>query len=316
MTPLVISVFSFICLVLLSLVAVGAVLLRRSGQVWRSRIERAAVASPSPTGVAGLVSQVMAMAVTSLQWVGRSLHGSDQEEANTLRQTLTTAGYRSAQAVWMFYGAKVAGMVTLPLVVWLMQSSSMIEPMKFWHVAMYVICAAIGFYLPAMWLRRAVASRQSQIFEGLPDAIDLMVICIESGLGLVASISRVGEELKLAHPAVSDEFRLVSLELRAGLARQDALRNLGRRTALDDVKSLVAMLIQTDRFGTSVAQAFRVHSEFMRKQRYLKAEELAGKIPVKLMFPLILFVFPNLFIVLLGPGVIQIVRVLLPALSK
>jgi tight adherence protein C len=153
------------------------------------------------------------------------------------------------------------------------------------------------------------------MLEGFPDALDLMVVCVEAGMGLDAAINRVGEEMKLRNAVVSEEFRLMGLELRAGKLRRDALRNLGIRTGLDDVKSLMTLLIQTDKFGTSVAQALRVHSDSMRTKRYQKAEEIAAKLPVKLVFPLILFIFPSLFVVIIGPAVIRIFRVLLPALG-
>jgi tight adherence protein C len=142
-----------------------------------------------------------------------------------------------------------------------------------------------------------------------------MVVCVEAGMGLDAAINRVGEEMKLRNEVVSEEFRLMGLELRAGKLRRDALRNLGIRTGLDEVKSLMTLLVQTDKFGTSVAQALRVHSDSMRTRRYQKAEEMAAKLPVKLIFPLILFILPSLFVVVVGPAVIRLFRILLPTLG-
>ena len=153
------------------------------------------------------------------------------------------------------------------------------------------------------------------ILEGFPDALDLMVVCVEAGIGLDAAITRVGEEMRFGNEVLSEEFKMLSLELRAGKQRRDALRNLALRTDLEDVSSLVSLLIQTDKFGTSVAQALRVHSDSMRVRRYQRAEELATKLPVKLLFPLILFIFPSFFVTLLGPAVIQIFRVLLPRMA-
>jgi tight adherence protein C len=179
-----------------------------------------------------------------------------------------------------------------------------------------ILGALIGFYLPNLWLRAKTSARQEKILEGFPDALDLMVVCVESGMGLDATINRVGEEMKLRNPTLSDEFRLMSLELRAGKLRRDAMRNLAARTGLDDVKSLMTLLTQTDKFGTSVAQALRVHSDSMRTRRYQRAEEMAAKLPVKLVFPLVLFIFPAMFVVIVGPAAIKIMRHLLPVIGN
>jgi tight adherence protein C len=152
--------------------------------------------------------------------------------------------------------------------------------------------------------------------EGFPDALDLLVVCVEAGMGLDAAIKRVGEEMKLSNKILSDELNLLNLEFRAGKPRQSALRNLAIRTGLEEMSNFVTLLIQTDRFGTSVARALRVHSESMRTRRYQKAEETATKLPVKLVFPLILFILPTLFITILGPAAIKIIRVLIPTVLK
>jgi len=145
--------------------------------------------------------------------------------------------------------------------------------------------------------------------------LDLMVVCVEAGLGLDQAITRVGEEVKRTHPALSDELNLLAMELRTGVSRQEALRNFAHRTDLEEARNLVALLVQTDRFGTSIGQALRVHADAMRSTRRLRAEELAAKLPVKLLFPLIFFIFPSMFIVLLGSAVIQMVRVLFPTMN-
>jgi tight adherence protein C len=178
-----------------------------------------------------------------------------------------------------------------------------------------VLLALIGFYLPDLWLRMRIARRKEEILKGFPDALDLLVVCVEAGVGLDAAINRVGEEMKLSDKVLSEEFRLLSLELRAGKLRRDALRNLALRTDLEDVSSFVTLLIQTDKFGTSVAKALRVHSDSMRTKRQQRAEEIAAKLPVKLVFPLILFIFPSLFVAILGPAAIRIFRVLLPTMG-
>jgi len=174
--------------------------------------------------------------------------------------------------------------------------------------------ALIGFYLPNAWLFLKIANRKEKIQRGLPDALDLMVVCVEAGTGLDSAISRVGEEMRLSDQELSEEFRILNLELRAGKQRHEALKNLALRTDLEDLSSLVTLLIQTERFGTSIAQALRIHSDSMRVRRYQKAEEIATKLPVKLIFPLILFIFPALLLVILGPAVIGIFRVLFPSL--
>jgi tight adherence protein C len=160
--------------------------------------------------------------------------------------------------------------------------------------------------LPDLWLMLRTSSRKTRIFEALPDALDLMVVCVEAGMGLDAAVTQVGEELKLTHRDLSEEFKLLNLELRAGKSREAALRNLAVRTGVEEVNSLVTLLVQTDRFGTSVAQALRVYSDSFRTKRFQKAEELAAKLPVKLVFPVVLFIFPSLFIIILGPAAISI----------
>ena len=163
-------------------------------------------------------------------------------------------------------------------------------------------------FSPDLYLRYKIASRKQQILEGFPDALDLMVVCVEAGMALDAAIKRVGDEMVHRNVALSEEFKLVALEVKAGKERAEALRNLSARTELEDVSSLVSLLIQTDQFGTKVGQALRVHSEAMRIKRYQRAEEMAAKVPVKIVFPLIFFIFPALFVTIIGPAAITIYR--------
>ncbi len=172
-----------------------------------------------------------------------------------------------------------------------------------------------GTLLPMLWLRHAVTQRKEKIQDAFPDALDLMVVCVEAGLGLDAAISRVSSEIQFAHRELAEEFHLVSLELRTGLSRAEALKNLRRRIDLEEVSSLVALLVQTEKFGTSIGQSLRVHSDSMRVNRQLRAEEIAAKLPVKLLFPLVFFIFPSLFVVVIGPGAVKIARVLMPVLT-
>ena len=175
--------------------------------------------------------------------------------------------------------------------------------------------AAIGYYLPNVVLAELVRRRKREIFENLPDAIDLMTVCVEAGLGLDAALVRVAEETELTSRPLAEELRLVSLELRAGATREKALRNFALRSGVDEVDALVAMLVQADRFGTSIADSLRIHSDGLRTKRRLRAEEAAAKIGVKLVFPLIFGIFPAMMVVLAGPAVIRIYRVLFPILT-
>jgi len=172
--------------------------------------------------------------------------------------------------------------------------------------------AAFGWLLPGMALARKAKGRQHRIRLSLPDALDLLVVSVEAGLGLDQAIQRVGEELSFAHPELSSELRLINLELRAGKGRAEALRNLAERTGVDDLSSLAAMLIQTDKFGTSVARSLRVHSETLRTKRRQRAEEAAAKTGVKMVFPLVFCIFPAIWVVTIGPAAIKFVEVLFP----
>jgi tight adherence protein C len=173
----------------------------------------------------------------------------------------------------------------------------------------------LGFFIPRFFLKRMIRDRQQRIRLALPDALDLTVICVEAGLALDQALMRVGQDLHHAHPDLSDEFHLVNLEMRAGKPRADALRNLVDRTGVDDIRSLVATLIQTDRFGTSVAQALRVHSDSLRTERRQRAEEQAAKTTIKMVPPLVLFVLPSIIFVTIGPAIISLIRELGPVTS-
>lgn len=178
-----------------------------------------------------------------------------------------------------------------------------------------LVLAGLGYMMPNIFLARRIAYRQREIFESFPDAIDLTTVCVEAGLGLDAALARVGSEMRLKSPILGEELHLVNLELRAGSSRERALRNLAQRTGIDEIDALVAILIQADRFGTSVADSLRVHSDNLRTKRRLRAEEAAAKVPLKLLFPVIFCIFPSLLLVLLGPAFIGIYRVLLPTMA-
>jgi tight adherence protein C len=247
--------------------------------------------------------------------LGEANKPQSEEEVSDVRRSLIQAGYRGPDTPLILFGAKLCLAIVLAGVFALIRAFALTTLAYMHTMLFFVLAAVIGFYTPTMWLQMTTRRRKRKIVEGFPDALDLMVVCVEAGLGLDAAISRVGEELQLTHPVLSEEFKLLKLELQVGVTREKALRNLGLRTDLEDINSLVALLIQTDRFGTSVAQALRVHSEAMRTRRYQRAEEQAAKLPVKLLLPLIFFIFPSLFIVILGPAVIQVIRILLPTLG-
>jgi len=183
-------------------------------------------------------------------------------------------------------------------------------------ILMVLVAGIAGFLLPDLVLRWKIRKRQEEITDSLPDGLDLLVVCVEAGLGLNAAFVKITEEFKLSSPALSEEFDIVNREMVAGKPRQEALRALTERTGVEDVKSLVAMLIQTEKLGTSLAQSLRVHSDSLRTRRRQQAEERAAKTTIKLVFPLVFLLFPALFIVILGPGVLQIIEVLLPVVSK
>jgi tight adherence protein C len=225
------------------------------------------------------------------------------------------AGYRTSSAPVLYFAAKAILTFALPglLLLYAGTAGTTLQPNTF--LLLLMVLAAIGYFLPNAVLARKISLRKREIFESFPDAIDLMTVCVEAGLGLDAALSRVGEEMHLTSPTLAEELHLVNLELRAGSTRERALRNLALRTGVDEVDMLVAMLVQADRFGTSVADSLRVHSDSLRTKRRQRAEEAAAKIPVKLLFPLIFCIFPSMLLVLLGPAFISIYRVLLPTMA-
>jgi len=247
--------------------------------------------------------------------LGEANKPSNESEVSAIREALMAAGYRHAQAPILFMGAKLLSSILALGVAVIIPAKSLGFPTATTQLMLYVGAASAGYFIPMWWLSLAISRRKEKILHAFPDALDLMVVCVEAGLGLDAAISRVSTEIRFAHKELAEEFNLVSLELRTGLSRAEALKNLSRRVDLEEVSSLVALLVQTDKFGTSVGQALRVHADSMRVNRQLRAEELAAKLPVKLLFPLVFFIFPSLFVVVLGPAVIKIARTLLPTLG-
>jgi tight adherence protein C len=233
----------------------------------------------------------------------RALPVSPTDVSQT-RAWLIQAGYRDAQHVTIYRGLRVLFAALGFLSVFLFTG--------FDSPLLLVGLSAFGFFLPRFLLKKKLQERQRRIRLGLPDALDLTVICVEAGLSLDQAMMRVGQDLSHAHPDLSGEFHLFDLETRAGKPRVEALRNLAERTGVDDIRALVGTLIQTDRFGTSVAQALRVHSDSLRTERRQRAEEQAAKTTVKMIIPLVLFVMPSLIFVTVGPAVIQLMHIFLP----
>jgi tight adherence protein C len=246
--------------------------------------------------------------IKSLKRLGKYAPQSPSEMGK-LQQRLVCAGYRSREALSVFIGIRLG----FALLVFGVASSPLIARP---NLAMSLGVAALGYLLPSMMLGRLAKKRQHRIRLSLADALDLLVVSVEAGLGLDQALQRVGEELASTHQDLSDELRLVNLELRAGTARSDALRNLGARTGVDDLTSLAATLIQTDKFGTSVAQSLRVHSETLRTKRRQRAEEAAAKTGVKMVFPLVFCIFPAIWVVTIGPAAIKFVQVLFPLAAQ
>lgn len=272
----------------------------RLGRLWHH-----APAGPEP----GFKEKQKERAQRVLSDVGKILPSSPKKVSHTQR-LMMRAGYRRPEGVMVIQGVKILLPVVLVSCVYF---TGFYKSNPFFIIGFAV---ALGYFGPEFWLTRQIRKRQHVIRLSMPDALDLLVICVEAGLGLDQSLLRVSQELKVAHPELCGELELVNAEIRVGKSRIEALRELATRTGVDDIKGLVAMLIQTDRFGTSVAQSLRVHSEDLRTKRRQRAEEAAAKTTIKMIPPLVFFIFPALFVVILGPGVISVARNLLPIMHK
>jgi tight adherence protein C len=246
--------------------------------------------------------------VSFLKRVGEKAPRS-AKELGSLRLRLVQAGYRREEALTIFFGIRVLFSLTL----FAMFSTSIITRP---NMTLALGGLALGYLLPGMLLARVAKRRAHRIRLSLADALDLLVVSVEAGLGLDQALQRVATELAFAYPDLSDELRLINLELRAGKPRAEALRNLADRTGVDDLSSLVTMLIQTDKFGTSVAQSLRVYSETLRTKRRQRAEEAAAKTGVKMVFPLVFCIFPAIWVVTIGPAAIKFVTVLFPLMEN
>lgn len=237
----------------------------------------------------------------SLERAARWMQKSPKEMSR-LRRRMSMAGYRSYEAALVYSVLElVLPVIGFVVVLYVLSVSG--------GLAFAMLAAAAGYFAPSLWLSRRIEARKRQIRNGLPDALDLFIVCVESGSSLDQAILKAGEDLALAHPALAEELRVLATEIRAGKSRIDAFRDFSERTKVDDVKALVAMLVQTDRFGTSIAQALRTHADTSRTKRRQRAEERAAKLGVKLVFPLVLCLFPAFYVVTIGPAIVQFLRV-------
>ena len=238
---------------------------------------------------------------------------SSPKDTTIMQQRLVRAGFRGPSALKLLYGAKFAGAVIVPILMgaWAFGSDMAVEN----RIMTLAASVAIGFFLPNEYIRLASKRRQKMIAKGLPNALDLMVVSVESGLGLDQAIVQVAKELQNAHPEISEEFALMNLELKAGKRRIEALRNLSERTGVEDLRKLAGVLIQADRFGTSIAATLRGHADYMRIQARQVAEEKAAKLGVKLVFPIFFCILPSLFIITVGPMAVKAVRDIIPMIN-
>lgn len=228
-----------------------------------------------------------------------------QREQRRLRRRLVMAGYPDPEAPTIFRVIRLGCMILCPAITFFTMTAILHRGLDFTTLGSTMLAVVYGLFIPSFTLSRMIRNRQQRITRALPDALDLLVVCVEAGLGLNAALQRVGREIELVDKDLSNELAVTNLEIRAGKARDEALKNLGDRTGVDDLKSLTAMLVQTDRFGTSIAESLRVFADSMRTKRRQRAEEMVAKAAIKLIFPLLLFIFPALLIVLMGPAIIK-----------
>lgn len=243
---------------------------------------------------------------TLLEAVGERFAGDSARRMSDLQERLVHAGYRHPNAVTIFMGVRL--LLAAALGGGVLLGSSVLQVGALNVMVLAAFAGVLGWMAPFIWLRVKRNRRQNEIQRALPDALDLLVVCVEAGLGLNQALMRVSDEMDRISPILADELTIVSLQIRAGTPRQEALKNLGERTGISDVRSLVGMLVQTDRFGTSIANALRVHAETLRDKRRQRAEEEAAKLSIKMLFPLVAFIFPAIFVVLLGPAVFRLME--------
>jgi tight adherence protein C len=307
MSPLIIIVAStFLVVAVITLMLLSLLTSKKS--IVEVRLEELRGIKTSDVDIIDTTKQEEAAWQKTATAVGASVPVS-QKTLFKYRRQLIHAGFRSPSAPGIFIGSKLI-LGTAFFFVLFLYTLSVRHNMSL-ALLLGVLTFVAGFILPNVWLTERVKKRQTEIFHTLPDVLDLMTVCVEAGLGLDAAIIKISEEKQFAKKILAAEFRTVSQEIRAGKPRVDALRDLGERTGVDDIKALVALLIQTEKLGASLARSLRVHSDSLRTKRRQIAEEAAAKTPIKLIFPLAFFIFPSLLVVLLGPAIIKIYDTLL-----
>ena len=310
-TPIAIFIgVSAIVWVIIQLFSGGGDRIARRIEEFRDPLLRKRRASEGELSGTESMARMFEQAAPSL---AKPLMPQNEKDSNKLRDRLTAAGFRGENAAMTFLSIKIIGML-----IGLFIGGG-------WGISYYGLTQAtlirvlglggLGFYLPELVLGYLGSRRKGNIFYGLPDALDLMVVCVEAGLGLDQAMRKVSEEMKHSYRVISDEFGLCNLHLQMGRQRSQALQELGQRTGVDDLRALASVLIQADKFGSSVAQALRVQSDAMRTRRKQMAEEKAAKTAVKLIFPLVIFIFPGIFVILVGPAAITMMRELFPLMG-
>lgn len=291
------AIFAFIVFFLL-LASAGLMLFYREAMLQRIAAVTAPRAKPVQKGLGSAIHQT-GMSLTTIVEQFERVMPKNERDLSTARKRLIRAGYRNESTLKVFQGAKAFVPLVLCIIVMVSGLGSH-SPFFFYAVAL-----GLGYLGPDLWLGRQITQRQKKIRRALPDVLDLMIICIEAGLSLDQAVVRTSQELGAAQPEISDELGVVVLEQAAGRPRADSWKNLADRTDVDSVRNLVSILVQAEKFGTSVARTLRVHSDTLRTERRQKVEEQAAKTTVKLVFPLVLFIFPSIFLVTLGPAMIK-----------
>lgn len=280
-----------------------------------NRVQQRVASSRTADSGTGVVARWRERVATAIRPLARLSLPTEGWEGSAMKIRFINAGWRQPSAPTIFFGIKTLLAFVMPLLVLLLGGEALLSSGSDRILLVMVLAAAIGYYLPNLVLSHVIEVRQREIFESFPDALDLLIICVEAGLSLDQAIARVADEIHIKSKVLAQELQLVLIELRSGFSKEAALRHLALRTGVEEIDLLVAMMIQADRFGTSMGDSLRVHSENLRTKRRQRAEEAAAKIAVKLLMPLIFMIFPTLMLVLVGPAMVQIYRVLLPTMG-
>jgi tight adherence protein C len=311
------AIFFCVCLFLMLMIGITWVGYRKfykPSRAYKARLGAPVITTGGERIIADPGAEPESSSVVSvLKQIGSAVPASEFDQKQ-VRDDLIQAGFRSENALAVFYGLKIVATLAMLAAGILLQSRLPENPVM--RVVLLVSGAGAGWVLPGFFLQKRVAKRQEILRLSLPDALDLMVVSVEAGLGLDQAIQHVARELQISHPELSEDLSLVTLEMRAGKRRAEALKNLADRTGEPELRKLVAILVQNDRFGTSMGESLRRHSDFMRVRRRQEAEERAGKVGVKLVFPIFFFILPSMMVVAAGPGLLQIFKYLFPMMKK